>query len=65
VAVTEFTCASCGETFDRDPDWTAEDAKDEYERAFGRPVRMEDVGVVCDDCHRKIMDWAKRKGLLP
>jgi hypothetical protein len=67
VAVTTFTCAACRETFDRDPEWSEEEAKAEHGRVFGMPIEsVEDgVDVVCDDCYRNIVDWAKREGLMP
>jgi hypothetical protein len=62
MTATQFTCAACHETFERDPEWTQEQQEQEYAENFG----IEDeLDVVCDDCYDKICGWAKREGLVP
>ena len=60
--MAQFTCAVCHETFERDPEWTQEQAEQEYASAFGGIEDERDV--VCDDCYAKIMDWASDRNLL-
>ncbi len=43
----DFTCARCGETFEKA--WTDEEAAAEAAGLFS-PVELEDVAVICDDC---------------
>ena len=47
-----FTCDNCGRTFETD--WTDEEAKAEYEAAFGKPFDPETAVVVCDDCFKRL-----------
>jgi hypothetical protein len=48
----EYKCCFCGGIYGYG--WTAEEAKAEYEKNFGRPPEPED-GVCCDDCYNKFM----------
>ena len=52
----QFVCESCGETFDSDTEWTAQDMIDEYEQVFESPPI--DAATVCDDCYELIMERA-------
>jgi hypothetical protein len=54
-----FTCASCGDTFDKG--WSDEEAAAEAQENFpgidiGNP---DEASVVCDDCYRHIMGRAR------
>lgn len=61
-----FECAVCHETFEVDPDFTAEQARAEYEELHHQPFPgMDKVGITCDDCAVEVIAWAKGKGLLP
>ena len=62
--MAQFTCAACGETYDKDPEWSDDHARSEYEENFGG-VTTSDLDVVCDECYTKIVGWAGNKGLLP
>jgi hypothetical protein len=46
----EYTCAACHQTFKYA--WSDEEAKKELEQKFGIPV--EECGIVCDDCYKKM-----------
>lgn len=48
---SEFTCASCHQTFDKD--WSDEEAAAEYGEVF--PDAVGAVDVVCDDCYNKMI----------
>lgn len=49
-----FTCALCGETYEKERDgWSQEQAVAEKEAYFPQ-VSMEDCGIVCDDCYTQI-----------
>lgn len=46
----KFTCAVCGETFDKG--WSDEEALAELDKTFGVPV--EECSAVCDSCYNKM-----------
>jgi len=46
-----FTCAICGETFEKG--WMDEEAAAEAEKVFG--AHLDDDAVVCDDCFKQFM----------
>lgn len=51
-----FTCANCGRTYDKarsDVDALAEARED-----WGDV----ELAVVCDDCHREVMEWMRTQG---
>lgn len=52
----EFKCDLCNGIFTTD--WTDEEADKEYERDFPDHVG-EKRASVCDDCHKKVMQWLK------
>jgi hypothetical protein len=47
---SSFECNLCGGVFDRDPDWSVEDARREYESMFSEPFDPSTVASVCDGC---------------
>lgn len=53
-----YTCDCCGGTFEAG--WTEADALMEYQERFSAQVRAaeEHPAQVCDDCDRKIQEWA-------
>lgn len=53
----EFTCARCGETFEKA--WTDKEAAEEREQNWPE-WKEEDCDVICDDCHKAFMKWHKK-----
>lgn len=53
-----YTCANCG--LDFESDWTQEDAM--AEATANGFTEADDLIVVCDDCHRQIMDHNRERG---
>lgn len=59
-----YTCAHCGGVYSKG--WSDEEARAEYEATMPQAVeRGDEVAVVCDDCYRPILEWARRTGLEP
>lgn len=54
-----FTCAYCGGTFQRRPEWTDEDALAEAKEFFGYDVPKAEQEVLCDDCYTKFKAWVE------
>ena len=51
-----YTCENCGGTFTKG--WSDEQAQAESESLY--PAQdLEETGIVCDNCFRKIMAWAQ------
>jgi hypothetical protein len=48
----EYKCDVCGKVFQGL--WSDEEANEEFEKNFGKPV-TEDDAVLCDDCYNKII----------
>ena len=46
-----YTCVQCHGTYQREDDWTDEDAEAEA-RANGFDVDNDEMVVICDDCYR-------------
>jgi hypothetical protein len=55
---SEFTCADCGETYNKA--WSDEEAHAEREENFPG-LRQEDAVVVCDDCYRNSLGLPPRE----
>ena len=53
-----FTCAKCGDVFDKDEDQTEEDKVAEMRRNVGE-VDEADKITICDDCYNAFMKWWK------
>lgn len=51
----KFTCAACGETFDKE--LSDEEAEAQLEDEFPG-FTPDDCDIVCDDCFKKIMEQA-------
>ena len=51
-----YTCSHCRGTFE--PAWSDEEAKAEAAETFP-DVPLEECAIVCDECYKKIMSWAK------
>jgi hypothetical protein len=56
-----FTCAHCGGTWHKDPEWDAK-AKAEAKELWGYEdsdieVERGEAVIVCDDCYQKIMAY--------
>ncbi len=47
-----FTCAVCGELFEKG--WSDEECLAELEMRFG-PMPLEETVLICDDCDVKLM----------
>jgi hypothetical protein len=61
-----FECQVCHETFERDPKFTEEMARAEYEALHHKPFPgIEQVGIACSECSKKVIEWAREKGMLP
>lgn len=55
IGPESYTCAQCGGTFEKDPEWTDEDVLAEAEvHGFLYDPDPQNV-VVCDDCFKQIM----------
>jgi hypothetical protein len=52
--MNEYTCDVCHQTFKYA--WSDEEAKKELEQNFG--VSVEECGLVCDDCYKKMCEQA-------
>jgi hypothetical protein len=64
--MTTFVCEVCHETFERDPAFTEEMARAEYEALHHKPFPgFEHVGMACTECGAKVIAWAREKGILP
>lgn len=62
TAVGTFECGNCHGVFLKGQ--TDEEARAEYEMAMPQAAqRGDEEDVVCDDCYRQIMAWAKREGI--
>ena len=51
-----YTCEVCGGTFEKG--WSDEEAWAEAKSLYP-PEDLKEVGLTCDDCFRKVMDWVK------
>ena len=53
----QYTCAVCGETYNktRDGSWSDEKAEEELQSNFG-PIPLEECDIVCDSCYKRIMN---------
>lgn len=51
-----YTCEACGGSFISE--WSEEDAQREREHNFWADTPC---GVTCDECYRKITEWASAK----
>ena len=51
----EYLCECCGGIFKKG--WSDEEAQSEAKENFG-DLPPEEAGVVCDDCYKKLMEWA-------
>ena len=54
IKENEYKCASCDGVFEKS--WSDEEAKEEAEGYFGKPVEKwkDDPVLVCDDCYNKM-----------
>ena len=59
TAENQYTCSLCKETFEKG--WTDSEAIAEYVATFTEEEREDVTEVVCDDCYKKIMEWAKNE----
>jgi hypothetical protein len=59
MAVHEFTCAKCGETYDSE--WTDDERWAECVENFGPIEPGTPHDVICDDCYEKFMRWWKER----
>lgn len=48
----QFTCADCGETFDKGR--SDEEALKESKEIWGE-IPQEDMEIICEDCYQKMM----------
>jgi hypothetical protein len=63
---SSFVCEVCHQTFERDPAFTEEMARAEYEALHHQPFPgLEHVGTACTECAAKVITWAREKGVLP
>ena len=60
TGIRYFTCWRCHRDFNIEPDWTADDMRQELVRNFGTDALAEPLDVLCDDCYRDFMAWRKR-----
>jgi hypothetical protein len=51
----EYTCALCGETFEKG--WSDEEAHAETREKFLGFDPEKDCAVICDDCYQAFMAW--------
>jgi DNA-directed RNA polymerase subunit RPC12/RpoP len=51
LKTNEYKCTACGGVFEKG--WSDDEAVAELNETFGS-VPMEDCGIVCDDCYRKM-----------
>lgn len=59
-----YTCEVCGGTFTDDS--TEEERMAEAVALFGAEhMDGEETASVCDDCHKRVLAWAREKGLIP
>lgn len=50
----EYECAVCHGVFEKG--WSDEEAEREFIATFGRKPQVGELdGIVCDDCHQKVM----------
>lgn len=60
-----YTCSVCHGRFIADPRFIKE-AKAEYKRKHHKPFPgMENVGIVCDTCYPKVIEFGRKYGFLP
>ncbi len=59
MTAEEYECSLCKETFEKG--WTDAEALAEYEVTFTEEERQDVREVVCDDCYKKIMEWANNE----
>ena len=53
----EYTCARCGETFQKAPEaWSSDDAKAESLKLWGKAPSDPDMAIVCDPCFQFVME---------
>ena len=52
-----YICSNCKMEFESG--WSEEEAINEMQKNFGNIPEKNRV-VVCDDCHRELMEWAIR-----
>lgn len=55
-----YHCQGCHQTFLKA--WSDEEALAEAAQNFPA-LTADDIVVLCEDCHREFMAWAKAKGL--
>jgi hypothetical protein len=60
---THFKCDLCGGHFPKEPGWTDEKALAESKATFGGLPSPEERRVICDDCWREFLPWARDEGL--
>lgn len=55
-----FVCQTCQQTFDysKDSEWSEKDAVKEFKENHPE-CQNDNLGIVCDDCHIKILAWIK------
>lgn len=56
-----FTCSQCGDTFPKG--WSDEGAAAERDELWAG-VDPADCVIVCDDCFKEMLEWARSKGLV-
>ena len=52
-----YTCGRCGGTFEKT--WSDEEALAEAESLWTPETMADEQAVICDDCFREFMEWAK------
>lgn len=59
MTIPTYTCEACGETYISD--WSDEEALAEAQaRGFEGPF-----GVICEQCDKEFMEWARSQGFVP
>lgn len=53
----EFTCANCGNTYEKG--LSDEEASAQLKEEFGEEYEKEDWDILCEDCYQKFINWSK------
>lgn len=57
----KFKCYRCKKVFEGS--WSNEEAEKELKENFGPDQSKADCVVVCDDCYKAMMGWAKENNI--